>query len=212
MVVKIMSISKISTEVCNWMNKINNKNPEENEIIQYGLELLLDNISKFLLIQIIGIVIGMGKETALILFSFCGLRSQAGGIHAKTGIGCTLSMLAIWVSSILFNMFFEIKIVMLPYVYIFSAFLILIYAPRTTNIRYFSPKDIWRKKVLSLVFLTLLLVVAALNSELRGFIVYPVFIEVLTLLLRNKTNEKEKDEDEKRNYYETSENVNKDFA
>lgn len=212
MVVKNMSISKISTEVCKWMNKINNKNPEENEIIQHGLELLLDNVLKFLLIQIIGIVIGMGKETALILFSFCGLRLHAGGIHAKTGIGCTLSMIAIWAASILFNMFFEIKIAILPYVYIFCALLIVIYAPRTINIQYFSSKDIWRKKVLSLVFLTLLLVVAALNSELRGFIVYPVFIEVLTLLLRNKTNEKEKDEDEKRNHYEASENINKNFA
>lgn len=212
MVVKNMSISKISSEVCKWMNKINYKNPEENEVIQYGLELLLDNVLKFLLIQIIGIVIGMGKETALILFSFCGLRLHAGGVHAKTGIGCTLSMIAIWASSILFNMFFEINIAILSCIYIFCSLLTMIYAPRTINIQYFSSKDIWRKKVLSLVFLTLLLVVAALNSELRGFIVCPVFIEVLTLLLRNKTNDKERDEDEKRNYYETSENINKDFA
>ncbi len=207
-----MSISKISIAICNWMDKISKKDPEENAVIQYGLELLLDNVLKFILIQIIGIVIGMGKETALILFSFCGLRLHAGGIHAKTGIGCTLSMVIIWASSILFNMFFEIKIAMLPYLYIFCAFLILLCAPRTINIQYFTSRDIWRKKVLSLFFLTFLLVVAALNPELRGFIVYPVFIEVLTLLLKNKTNEKEKDENEKRNRYETAENINKDFA
>lgn len=207
-----MSISKISLEVCNWMDKINNKNPEENEIIQHGLELLLDNVLKFLLIQIIGIVIGMGKETALILFSFCGLRLHAGGIHAKTGIGCTLGMIFIWASSILFNMFFDIKIAIMPYVYIICALLIVMCAPRSINIQYFSLKDIWRKKILSLVFLTLLSIVATLISELRGFIVFPVFIEVLTLLPRNKTNEKEKDEDEERNHYEVSENINKNFA
>lgn len=212
MVVRKMSISKIAVEVCNWMDKINHKNPEENEIIQYGLELLLDNILKFILIQLIGFIIGMGKETAVILFSFCGLRLQAGGKHAKTGIGCTMSMLAIWATSILCNMFFEIKILMIPYIYVFCASLTILCAPRTINIQYFSLKDIWKKKVLSLVFLTFLLTVATLNSELRGLIVYPVFIEVLTLLPRNKTNEKEKDEDEKENHYETSENINKDFA
>ncbi|WP_024346685.1 hypothetical protein [Lacrimispora indolis] len=83
---------------------------------------------------------------------------------------------------------------------------------RTINIQYFSLKDIWKKKVFSLVFLTFLLTVAALNQELRGLIVYPVFIEVLSLLPRNKTYEKEKDENEKGNYYEASENINKDFA
>ncbi|WP_242837889.1 accessory gene regulator B family protein [Lacrimispora indolis] len=126
-----MSISKIAVEVCNWMDKINHKNPEENEIIQYGLELLLDNILKFILIQLIGFIIGMGKETAVILFSFCGLRLQAGGKHAKTGIGCTMSMLAIWAVSILCNMFFEIKLLMIPYIYVFCASLIILCAPRT---------------------------------------------------------------------------------
>jgi accessory gene regulator B len=212
MVVKNMSISKIAVEVCNWMDKTSHKNPEENEIIQYGLELLLDNVLKFILIQLIGIIIGMGKETAVVLFSFCGLRLQAGGKHAKTGIGCTLSMIAIWAASIICNMSIEIKISMMPYIYVFCTLLIIICAPRTINIQHFSLKDIWKKKVFSLVFLTLLLVVATLNSELRGLIVYPVFIEVITLLPRNKTNEKEKDENEKRNHYEISEDINKDFA
>jgi len=212
MVVKNMSVSKISVQICDWLDKINHKDPEENEIIQYGLELLLDNILKFILILLIGVIIGMGKETAIVLFSFCGLRLQAGGKHAKTGVGCTLSMIAIWAMSIICNLFFEIKLIMMPYIYIFCALLIIFCAPRTINIQYFSSKDIWKKKAFSIVFLTLLLVVATLSLDLRGLIVYPVFIEVLTLLPRNKINEKEKDENEKRNHYESSENINKDFA
>ncbi|CUX21987.1 Accessory gene regulator protein B [Clostridium sp. C105KSO15] len=138
--------------------------------------------------------------------------SAASDVYKRQGVGCTLSMIAIWAMSIICNLFFEIKIIMMPYIYIFCALLIIFCAPRTINIQYFSSKDIWKKKAFSLAFLTLLLVVATLSLDLRGLIVYPVFIEVLTLLPRNKINEKEKDENEKRNHYESSENINKDFA
>ncbi len=83
-----MSISQIAVGFCDWLNKINPKSPEENEVIQYGMELFLDNIIKLIAILIIGIILGKGFETLIVLSTFCGLRLQAGGIHAKTGWGC----------------------------------------------------------------------------------------------------------------------------
>ena len=88
-----MNISELSSAICQRLNHINQKPPEENVIIEYGMTLFLENVSKLLLILAIGFLIGEGKESFIILFTFCMFRLQAGGRHAKNNIGCTLSML-----------------------------------------------------------------------------------------------------------------------
>lgn len=181
----------------NWMNEISPKSKEESDVIQYGIELLLDNIAKFVFIQIIGIMIGRGLETLLILSAFCGLRLQAGGIHARTGTGCGLSMLLIWAISLTGHTYLPIGISLLPCIYIISLIVICFFAPRTINIEYFTSKDILKKKLYSIAVLTLIMTVAYLNPSLRELLIYPVVLEVLTLFPKNKTNKKEIEDDEK---------------
>lgn len=181
-----MNNTKVAVALCGWMNQVNYKNQEENKVIQYGLELLLDNIIKIFFIQLIGIFIGKGLETLIILSSFCGLRMQAGGIHAKTGWGCGFSMLLIWAISILGNIFFEIRTFYLLYIYILSLLAIVIFVPRTINIEFLSKQDIFKKKICSFAILTFIMVIAFLNSSLRGLLLYPVILEVLTLFPKNK--------------------------
>jgi len=181
-----VSISQIAVDFCDWLNKINPKSPEENEVIQYGLELFLDNIIKFIVILIIGIVLGKGFETLIVLSTFSGLRLQAGGIHAKTGWGCGLSLLLVWGISILGDIFFDIRASFLLYIYAVSVLVILYCAPRTINIEYFSSKDKIKKKLYSIVVLTLIIVIAFLKVPFRELLVCPVILEVLTLLPKNK--------------------------
>ena len=191
-----MGIDKIALIINNWMNEISPKSKEESDVIQYGIELLLDNIVKFVFIQIIGIIIGQGMETLLILLAFCGLRLQAGGIHARTGTGCGLSMLVIWALSLAGHIYLPIRLSFLPYIYIISSIVILLLAPRTINIEYFAPKDILKKKLYSIAVLTIIMTVAYLNPSLVELLIYPVVLEILTLFPKNKTNKKEIEDDE----------------
>lgn len=181
-----MSISRIAIGVCDWFNRVNPKTPEENQVIQYGIELLLDNIVKFLFIQLFGMVIGKGFETFVILIVFCGLRLQAGGIHARTGLGCGLSMFLIWGVSMLGSIFFKLNPIFLPYIYAFSVIIILRLVPRTINIEYFTLQERKKKKFFSIVLLTSFVAVVSLKPSLRELIIYPVILEVLTLLPENK--------------------------
>jgi len=185
-----VSISQIAVGFCDWLNKINPKSPEENEVIQYGMELFLDNIIKLIAILLIGIILGKGFETLIILSTFCGLRLQAGGIHAKTGWGCGLGVLLVWAISILGDIFFGINATFLPYIYFVSVLIIVCCVPRTINIEHFSSQDKMKKKLSSIVALTLMMAIAFLNPVLRGLIIYPVILEVLTLLPKNKINVK----------------------
>ncbi|WP_349948230.1 accessory gene regulator B family protein [Lacrimispora sp. BS-2] len=181
-----MNISRIAVGFCDWLNKMSPKSQEENKVIQYGMELLLDNIIKLIVILLIGIVLGKGVETLVVLSTFCGLRLQAGGIHAKTGLGCGFSMLLVWAISILGDIFFDIKTSFLPYIYTVSALVILCCAPRTINIEHFSSQDKLKKKLYSIVVLTFIMAIAFLNPPLRDLLIIPVTLEVLTLLPKNK--------------------------
>ena len=181
-----MSISRIAVGFCDLLNKISPKSQEENKVIQYGMELLLDNIIKLIVILLIGIVLGKGAETLVVLSTFCGLRLQAGGIHAKTGLGCGFSMLLVWAISILGDIFFDIKTSFLPYIYTVSVFIIICCAPRTINIEHFSSQDKLKKKLYSIVVLTFIMAIAFFNQPLRALLVFPVTLEVLTLLPKNK--------------------------
>lgn len=185
-----MSISKVAVGFCDWLNTISPRSPEENKVIQYGVELLLDNIIKLIVIVFIGIVLGKGFETVVVLSAFCALRLQAGGIHAKTGLGCGFSVLLVWAISILGDTYFDIKTLFLPCIYIVSVLVVICCVPRTINIKYFSVQDKLRKKLYSIVVLTLMMTIAFLSPFLRGLIIYPVILEVLTLLPKSKVNVK----------------------
>jgi accessory gene regulator B len=185
-----MSISRIAVGFCDLLNKISPRSQEENKVIQYGMELLLDNIIKVIVILSIGTILGRGLETVLVLSAFCGLRLQAGGIHAKTGMGCGFSLLLVWAISILGDFFYDIRTPYLLYIYAVSAFVILCCAPRTINIEHFSSQDKLKKKLYSIVVLTFIMTIAFLNPPFRELLVYPVILEVLTLLPKNKINVK----------------------
>lgn len=185
-----MSISRIAVGFCGWLNKISPRSQDENKVIQYGMELLLDSVIKLIVILFIGIILGKGFETFVALSAFCGLRLQAGGIHAKTGLGCGLSMLLVWAISILGDMFFDIRVSFLLYIYAVSVLVILCCAPRSINIEYFSSQDKLKKKLYSIIVLTFIMAIAFLNPLFRELLVYPVILEVLTLLPKNKINVK----------------------
>ena len=207
-----MSINKMASMLNSWMNQISPKSKEENDVIQYGIELLLDNIVKFIFIQIIGIMIGKGLETLLILTAFCGLRLQAGGIHAKTGAGCGFSMLLIWALSLTGHIYLPIRLSLLPYIYIISVIAILIFAPRTINIEYFTPKDIRKKKLYSIAVLTIFMTAAYLDPPMRELLIYPIVLEILTLFPKNKTNKKEIEDDEERSSKRIAESISESIS
>lgn len=179
-------ISRFSAALCCLLNKINPRDEDDNITIQYGVELILDNLLKLLFIQLIGILLGKGVETFIILFVFCTLRLQAGGIHAKTNAGCFFGMMMIWLLSLSGAITFKLNLLNVITIYMVSLTVFIFAVPKSKNIIYFSHSAILMKKVISIVLLTLFVLVAVCNENLRELIIYPVALEVLTLLPPNK--------------------------
>ncbi len=185
-----MIITRFSVILCSLLNKINPRTEEDNIAIQYGFELILDNMIKLLFLQILGIFLGKGYETFIILFSFCALRLQAGGIHAKTNIGCSLGMLFVWGLSLIGSTFLKLNIPYVVLIYIISIVVIFCFAPKGKNINHFTTSSKQKKKLMSMLILTLFTIIAILNNDLRELFAYPVTLEVLTLLPVNNTDVK----------------------
>ncbi|MDF2886914.1 MAG: Accessory regulator [Lacrimispora sp.] len=181
-----MIISRFSAALCCLLNKINPRDEDDNITIQYGVELILDNLLKLLFIQLLGILLGKGIETFLVLFVFCILRLHAGGVHAKTNAGCFLGMLVIWLLSLSGAVTFQLNLLSVLAIYMFSLAVFICLVPKSKNITYFTRSGILKKKVISILLLTLLVLIAIYNENLRELIIYPVALEVLTLLPPNK--------------------------
>lgn len=62
--------------------------PEETEIYQYGLALIVKKILHTLVILLIGFWGGEFLGILIFLIAYAGIREYAGGYHAKTEIGC----------------------------------------------------------------------------------------------------------------------------
>ena len=189
-----MNISTMSSKLILWLNSINPKSVEETAVIKYGMELFLENSIKLLIISIAGLLIGKGRETLVILFTFCMFRLQAGGRHAKSNIGCTLCMTGIWGISLTTNHYITFSLPILGFIFAICTVEIILWVPQSINIEYFSCKEIIQKKLYSFTFLFCILLVSALFPDLRGVIISPVILEAITLLPKHKEKEVQKSE------------------
>lgn len=181
-----MNVKIISEILCEYMNNICQVEDEENQVIKYGMELLLETLLKIIFLILLGMLFGKAFETLIILSTFCGFRSQAGGKHARTNLGCTGCMVLIWKTSLFGYLNFKISGLALGSIYIFSLFITLCCAPKSGNLIYFTKERILKKKICSVLLLTTLMFISYLNVYVRELLVYPIIWEVLSLLPANK--------------------------
>ena len=69
--------------------------PEQMLLITYGIEIILKNVLKYLILFLMALFLHRGKEALVMLAVFAVLRRQLGGIHCRTDTGCFLAMI-VW--------------------------------------------------------------------------------------------------------------------
>ena len=169
--------------IVKWCNAVNPQPENEDMIIRYGAELLIDNLARLLLILCLGVLLGKGYETVIILLAFCGIRSQAGGIHAKTGFGCGVSMSGICLLSLLGGSIVDILDGSILILYLIFVGITWIFVPQTVNREYYTEKMIRRKKCTTLFLINCFCIVAHVMTEVRGFIMWALMLEMGTVVL-----------------------------
>ena len=119
----------------NLLRKSGDYSEEKIEIILYGLEAVYLMITKMVVIFLLAYVLGILKETLILLISYNVIRSQAFGIHASKSIYCLISSILLFVGGALLCKYVTLPLWGMIVGAIVCNICLLLYAPADTHKR-----------------------------------------------------------------------------
>lgn len=180
-------MKKLIINKCMELVTTYNKDLSQRDIdkIKYGLEGLYLTITKLIFIIIVSIILGIWKETLLLILIFNGIRLTAFGVHAKRSIDCLIS-------STLFFILFPIICIKLSIPLIVK---VILFIPLTVLIGIFAPADtekrplINKKKrkiykmlsiMISIIYMTIAIVIK--DNTLSNCFIFAIVIQIIIML------------------------------
>lgn len=180
-------------KICDYITKrIRKEMPEVDderaEVINYGLELIVGELPKILILFALGFILNIGWY---VLFAFCTMlpyKIVAGGFHLKTHIGCTIGTFTVYLGNVYLSKYLVIepfiKYIIVGILFIISIIMISIYAPADTiNLPILRKKERKIKKILSYIFMTITLIISLIikNSILSNILIINVLVETISI-------------------------------
>lgn len=180
----------MKTKFVNWCMKIiqnNNNNLSNRDIdkMRYGLEGLYLTITKIIFILIVSLVLGIFKETILLILIFNGIRFTAFGVHAKRSIDCLISSTLFFIGFPILSIYLTIPSTIKLLFSIPLIILISIYAPSDTVKRPLkNKKKRMIYKVLSIIIAIIYSIISILvkDNTLSNCFLFALVIQVIVIL------------------------------
>ena len=180
-------------KICTYQtNRIRKEMPEiddeREEIIMYGLQNIIGELPKGIIILIIAYFLGIFKLTLISILIIAPYRGLSGGVHMKTHIGCIVYTLILYSGSALLGKYIILtgisKYVTAFIVWTFCMIMIKLYAPADTeNVPILVEKERKQKQIFSYITLTVEIIIAIFisNTTIAGIIIFGDFIQTLTI-------------------------------
>lgn len=180
-------------KICqNLTNKIRKQMPEIDderaEVIMYGLQLIIGEIPKLILLFTVAIVLKIGWLVIFAYITMLPYKIVAGGFHLKTNIGCTIGTFVAYFGNVLLSKYITLlplyKYIVVAVIWIFSMIMVSLYAPAdTVNLPILRKKERKQKKILSYIFATITLVAAIIvkDSTVANILILNVLIESISI-------------------------------
>lgn len=198
--------TKMAKQITSWSYREHSGNAGERKAAEYGIALILENITKLVVLCGIGFLLDRGLETILILLSFCSLRGQAGGFHSKSNLGCTLCMLGVWGISLGLAEMWNPPAYLLFLLYLGVNVLLYLFAPADFHDHCRLTEDKKKKKKLTAMAIANLGFLVALflpTGSTKLLIIVPMCIEAATIIPFQQIFKKkgEENHERKKKYY-----------
>lgn len=191
-------------KICQYLtNKIRKEMPEIDderaEIIMYGLQNIIGEMPKGIIILFIAYLLGIFNLTLMAVLIIAPYRCFSGGIHMKTHIGCIVYTLLLYSGSALIGKYVVliggIKYIFAVIIWTFCMIMLKLYAPADTeNVPILRKQERRQKQILSYIILTIEFIIAILinNTVISGIIIFGDLIQTLTItrFAYNITNNK----------------------
>lgn len=152
------------------MNSVRKKFPEYDddklEIIEYGLEGLYLTFTKIIIITCLSLILGIFKETLLLIIFYNIIRFSAFGLHAKKSSHCLVISLSLFVGGAYICKYAYLPLILKSIISIICILLISKYAPADTEKRPLINKNKRiRFKILSILSSTIFSILIVIFSE-----------------------------------------------
>jgi len=180
--------------MCNYLTKkTREKMPEIDderaEVINYGLQLVIGEVPKNLILLLIAYILGILKLTIVALLVILPYKALSGGVHLKTHIGCMLATSAFYMGNVFISKSLVfgneyIKYITIFAVWIFAMFMIKFYAPADTeNVPILREKERKLKKILSYITMTLTLTAGLIikDNTISNILIFGTLIQTITI-------------------------------
>lgn len=161
---------------------------ERAEVIMYGLQNIIGELPKGIIILIIAYILGIFKLTVISILIIAPYRCVSGGVHMKTHIGCIIYTLLLYSGSSLLGKYIvltgNVKIMLAIAIWIFCMIMIKLYAPADTeNLPILRKKERKQKQILSYIIITseILIAIFIKNTTISGIIIFGDFMQTLTI-------------------------------
>ena len=180
-------------KICTYLtNRIRKEMPEVDderaEIIMYGLQNIIGELPKGIIILIIAYLLGIFELTLIAILIIASYRCVSGGVHMKTHIGCIIYTLILYSGSALIGKYVVLsritKYIIAFIVWIFCMIMIKLYAPADTeNVPILRKQERKQKQIFSYIILTIEFIIALIinNSIITSIIIFGDLIQTLTI-------------------------------
>ena len=180
-------------KICTYLtNRIRKEMPEVDderaEIIMYGLQNIIGELPKGIIILIIAYLLGIFELTLISILIIAPYRCFSGGVHMKTHIGCITYTLILYSGSALIGKYVVlsgiIKFITSFIIWVFCMIMIKLYAPADTeNVPILRKKERKQKQIFSYIILTIEFIIAVSinNPIITSIIIFGDLIQTLTI-------------------------------
>ena len=162
-------------KICGFiLSKMRKKMPEitdeQGEVILYGLQLLVGELPKMILLFVISFIFGFGLEMVFAYFAIMPYRAASGGFHLHTHLGCIIGSAIFYYGDVLISKFLVLdsleKYILVTLSLIFGILMVSMYAPADTeNVPIINKKERKTKKILSFITLVITLIAALIIQD-----------------------------------------------
>lgn len=191
-------------KICDFiLNKMRKKMPditdEKAEIIAYGLQLIIGEIPKMLLIVGVSFLLGIGWYMLVAYIAIIPYRAVSGGFHLHTHLGCIIGSCIFYYGNIFISKFLVLnnnqRYILVALILIFGLLMVSRYAPADTeSLPIISKKERKKKKILSYITLVVTLGISLVVKEeiLSNILIVGVLMQtmLITRLAYKLTNNK----------------------
>ena len=146
-------------------SRIPDMTEEKAEVILYGLQLIIGEIPKMILILGISFILGFGWYMIFAYIAIAPYRTVSGGFHLHTHLGCILGTIIFYYGTVIISKYLILddiqKYILIALSLGFGLLMISMYAPADTEeVPIISKKERKTKKILSYIMLIITLIVA----------------------------------------------------